>query len=138
MGKYKNPDIVQEDKLREASKLLQGVTLKVMPFEDVLSLAKKGDFIYMDPPYYPLATAKGKSFTTYNKDNFLENEQQKLKEVFAKLAAKGCLCMESNSDTPFIKDLYKEYKIRIVQATRMINSDASARGKINEVVVTNY
>jgi DNA adenine methylase len=136
MGSYKNPDIVQEDKLRLVSELLKNVIIKIMSFEKVVDLAKKEDFIYFDPPYYPLK--KGKSFTTYTKDTFLEEEQQKLAEVFKKLDKIGCFVMLSNSDTKFIKDLYPNYNIHLVQATRMINCNGDKRGKISEVVVTNY
>ena len=136
MGAYKNPDIVQEDKLRLASKLLKNVTIKTMSFEKVLGFAKKGDFIYFDPPYYPLKNKK--SFTTYTKDSFMENEQELLADVFKKLDKRGCFLMLSNSDTEFVKDLYKEYTIHFVRAARMINCDGKNRGKINEIVVTNY
>jgi len=136
MGAYKNPDIVQEDRLRKVNKLLKNVTLKVMSFEKVLTLAKKGDFIYFDPPYYPLKNKN--SFTTYTKDSFMEKEQELLAEVFKKLDKKGCSVMLSNSNTKFIKDLYKKFKIKLVKATRMINCDGENRGKINEVVVMNY
>lgn len=136
IGSYKNPDIVQADKLRKISKLLKTVKIKVMSFEKIIDFAKKGDFIYFDPPYYPLK--KGKSFTTYTKNNFLEKEQQKLAEVFTKLNKKGCKVMLSNSDTKFIKDLYKNYSVNTVKASRMINCNGADRGKINEVVVTNY
>jgi len=136
IGSYKNPDIVQADKLRRISKLLKTVKIKVMSFEKITDLAKKGDLIYFDPPYYPLK--KGKSFTTYTKNNFLEKEQEKLAEVFTQLNKKGCKVMLSNSDTKFIKDLYKDYSVNTVKATRMINCNGADRGKINEVVVTNY
>ncbi|MBR9691856.1 Dam family site-specific DNA-(adenine-N6)-methyltransferase, partial [Candidatus Woesearchaeota archaeon] len=136
MGNYKNPLICPEKDLREISNLLKKVQIKVMPFEEVLNFAKRGDFVYFDPPYYPLK--KGKSFTTYTKDNFLDKEQKKLAEVFRKLDKKGCKVMLSNSYTKFIKDLYKGYNIKTVRATRMINSDPTKRGKINEVVVLNY
>ncbi|MFT4243836.1 MAG: DNA adenine methylase [Candidatus Woesearchaeota archaeon] len=136
MGSYKNPDIIQEEKLRRVSKLLQNVTIKVMSFEKVVSLAKKEDFVYLDPPYYPLK--KGQSFTTYSKDNFLEEEQRKLFEAYNKLNKKGCYIMQSNSDTDFIKELYLNYNIHYVQATRIINCNGDKRGKINEVVITNY
>lgn len=140
MGAYKNPDIIQEEKLLKASKLLQGVILKVMSFEKVVDYAKEGDFIYLDPPYYPLKKVNGKSasFTGYTKTNFLEDEQKLLKSVFDKLSKKGCLVMESNSDTDYINKLYEEYQIHIVKARRLINRDSSGRGKINEVVITNY
>ena len=136
IGSYKNPDIIQEDKLKRISKLLKKVNVKVMNFEKVVSKAKKGDFIYFDPPYYPLK--KGKSFTTYTKGNFLEEEQKLLANVFKKLDKKGCLCMASNSDTKFIKKLYKDFNIQYVKARRLINSKANGRGKINEIVITNY
>jgi DNA adenine methylase len=136
MGSYKNPDIVQEDRIRQVSNLLKKVTIKVMSFEKVLDIAKKNDFVYFDPPYYPLK--KGTSFTTYTKNVFLENEQKLLLDVFSKLDKKGCLVMESNSDTKFIKDLYTKYNIHFVKATRMINCNGDKRGKINEMVITNY
>jgi len=83
---------------------------------------------------------KGKSFTTYTAENFLEKEQKLLAEVFKKLDKKSCKVMLSNSDTEFIKNLYKEYKqnIHIVKANRMISCNGAGRGKINEIVVTNY
>lgn len=136
MGDYKNPDIQQEDKLRHISKLLKNIKIQVMSFEKIVPLAKKGDFIYLDPPYYPIK--KGKSFTTYTEGKFLEKEQELLANTFSKLSEKGCLCMESNSDTEFIKKLYTPFKIYIVRAKRMINSNAKDRNEINELVITNY
>jgi len=136
IGSYKNPTICNEEDLREISELLQKDDVKVAQFDEAVKEAKKGDFIYFDPPYYPLN--KGKSFTTYTKDNFLEKEQEKLAELFRELDKRGCKVMLSNSDTDFIKNLYKGYKINFVKATRMINCDATKRGKINEVVITNY
>ena len=136
MGDYKNPGIVQEQELRFISKLLKCTTLKVMSFDKVLEYAKKGDFVYFDPPYYPLK--KGKNFTTYTKDRFLETEQIRLAEVFKELDKRGCSVMLSNSDTDFVKNLYGGFNIHTVKANRMINCDATKRGKINEIVVTNY
>lgn len=136
MGRYKNPPIVQESNLREVSKLLKKVQIKTDSFEECVKWAKKGNFIYLDPPYYPLK--KGKSFTTYTKGNFLEKEQKQLKKVFEKLDKKSCNVMLSNSNTKFIKDLYNGYEKNFVNARRMINCDASKRGFIKEVVFTNY
>ncbi|MDP3916766.1 MAG: DNA adenine methylase [Nanoarchaeota archaeon] len=136
MGSYKNPSIFHEDDLRELSKILKNVKILKMHFEKVSEYAKKGDFIYFDPPYYPLQ--KGKSFTSYTKNNFSEKDQIRLAEVFRELDKKGCKVMLSNSDTKFIKELYQGYNIHIVKAKRMINCDATKRGAINEVVVTNY
>ena len=136
IGSYKNPSILNEVELREISAMLQNAEINVRQFYEVAKEAKHGDFVYFDPPYYPLNHKT--SFTTYTKDNFLEKEQKHLSEVFGELDKKGCKVMLSNSDSDFIKTLYKGYNINIVKATRMINCDATKRGKINEIVVTNY
>lgn len=136
IGSYKNPSICIEQDFREISELLKNVKIEVKQFYDIVKNTKEGDFVYFDPPYYPLN--KKSSFTTYTKDNFLEKEQEKLSELFRELSKKGCLVMLSNSDTEFIKNLYKEFKINIVKANRMINCDGKGRGKINELVITNY
>ncbi len=136
IGSYKTPSICPENDLREISNLLKNVIIKCASFEEVLDYAQKNDFIYLDPPYYPLN--KTSSFTTYTKDNFLEEEQRKLAKVFSELDKKGCIVMLSNSNTEFIKDLYLNYPINFVEANRMINCDATKRGKIKEIVITNY
>ncbi|MFA5258972.1 MAG: DNA adenine methylase [Candidatus Pacearchaeota archaeon] len=135
IGSYKNPGICNEEDLREISNLLKKDDIKVSQFDKAVKEAKKGDFIYFDPPYYPL---KKESFTTYTKDNFLEKEQERLAEIFKELDKRGCKVMLSNSDSKFIKNLYKDYNIHFVKATRMINCDATKRGQISEVVITNY
>lgn len=135
MGSYKNPTIYSEKTILRASKLLQNATLKVSSFEGVLDDAKKGDFVYFDPPYHPI---KKTSFTSYTKEDFSEKEQHELVKVFKKLDERGCFVMLSNSDTTFIKELYAGFKQRRVKARRAINCNGSGRGKINELVVTNY
>ena len=136
MGKYRNPQIVNEINLRKASELLQNVELKSMPFEHVLDFAKKGDFVYLDPPYYPLT--KTSSFTSYTNNAFLEKEQEKLSEVFRQLDKRECFVMLSNSDHPFIRNLYKDFSLHTVKALRTINCIGKKRGKISELVITNY
>jgi len=136
MGRYKNPAIVQEQKLRDASKLLKGVDIKTMPFEKIVNYVKKGDFIYFDPPYLPISNTS--SFTSYQKDAFLNNEQSKLAKIFRQLDNKGCLVMLSNSDHDFIRNLYDGYDIKVVKAKRMINCKSEGRGAINELVIRNY
>ena len=135
IGSYKNPGILKEDVLMAASKLLQDVKIKVMPFENILDRATKDAFIYFDPPYCPL---KKTSFTTYTKEVFLEEEQKKLADVFKALDKKGCEVMLSNSDTKFVRDLYAGFNVCTVQAKRFINSKAEGRGSINELVIRNY
>ena len=136
IGSYNNPKIVFEEELRLISELLKPVKIRLMSFEKIMNLVNEGDFVYFDPPYYPIE--KGKNFTTYTKENFLEEDQKKLANIFRELHKKGCKTMLSNSDTDFIKNLYNGFNIDYVQANRMINCDANGRGKVNEVVVTNY
>jgi len=136
MGSYKNPNIVSEKKIREASKLLKGTIIKCESFLNIKKMIRGSEFVYFDPPYHPLK--KGKSFTTYAKGNFLEKEQKQLANLFNELNKLGCRLMLSNSDTKFIKELYKDHKINFVKARRMINSNAKKRGSINELVITNY
>ena len=138
-GKYTNPIICDEENLHKVSKALQKVTIKNQDYKAVLKKAKKGDFVYFDPPYYPIS--KTASFTSYTKDAFLDKEQTKLRETFVELHKRGCYVMLSNSDTPFINNIYsgvRGVKVSKVAAGRAINSNAAKRGKISEVLVTNY
>ncbi len=138
-GKYKNPLICDKINLRKASKALKNVEIVNQDYKEVLKKAKKEDFIYFDPPYYPIN--KTSLFTSYTSQSFLEKEQIELKNTFIDLHKRGCYVMLSNSDTPFIKKLYSDLKgvnINEVFANRAINSDATKRGKITEVLITNY
>ncbi|HHQ45505.1 MAG TPA: DNA adenine methylase [Candidatus Altiarchaeales archaeon] len=136
IGNYKNPGIVNEKSLRKASRLLQGVEIECMPFEETLKLPKKGDFIYLDPPYHPLSETS--SFTSYTKEDFTEKDQERLLEYYKKLDRRGCLLMLSNSDTEFIKQLYRDYDLHKVKAKRAISCKGEGRGEIKELVITNY
>lgn len=135
IGSYKNPNIVDRDVILRASEALQNATIKHQAFKEVLKEAKKDDLVYFDPPYYPLN--KTSNFTSYDSNCFLEDEQKKLLVVFDKLSKKGVKVVKSNSDTNFIKELYKNYDILTVNANRFINSKSSGRGKINEVLIRN-
>ncbi|NCC19443.1 DNA adenine methylase [Candidatus Saccharibacteria bacterium] len=138
-GRYNNPVICDEDNLRRVSDALQDVTIAHHDYKDVLKTAKSGDFIYLDPPYYPINATS--SFTSYTAEGFLEKEQTELRDTFAKLHEKGCFVMLSNSDTPFINELYSGLDgvtVNKITAGRSINSKGSGRGKITEVLVTNY
>ena len=136
MGSYKNPKIFDEDLLEGASGALQGVTVEVRDFRSVVELAQPGDFYYFDPPYDPVS--KTSSFTGYTAGNFNNQDQKELADVFAKLSAIGCYCMLSNSHTPYVRELYKNFRIEIVKANRAINSKSNGRGAIEEVVAMNY
>lgn len=136
VGDQKNPNICDKKNLLAVSRFLKSTKITNLSFETSLKECKKGDFIYFDPPYYPVnETSK---FTHYSKNSFDKNDQIKLRNVFKKLSDKGCLVMLSNSDTEFIKDLYKDFNINYIHAARSINSKGNGRGKIKEVVVTNY
>jgi DNA adenine methylase len=140
-GKYSNPQICDEENLHRISKALMNTDIKHQDYKEVLSKAKKGDFIYFDPPYYPVS--KTASFTSYTAESFLDKEQTELRDTFLSLSKRGCFVMLSNSDTPFINRIYSEIrhhgiKITKVAAGRAINSKSSGRGKITEVLVTNY
>ena len=138
-GRYSNPVICDEENLRRVSRELQNVIIKHQDYTSVLKNAQKGDFIYFDPPYYPLNRTS--SFTAYTSESFLEKEQTELRDTFVELHKRGCYIMLSNSDTPFINDLYSEIDgatIHKITAGRAINSKGSGRGKITELLVTNY
>ncbi len=140
-GDNKNPLICDEENLRKVSNILKNVSVVHEDYKNVLNKAKKGDFIYFDPPYYPIN--KTSSFTSYTADAFLEKEQIELRDTFMELNKRGCFVMLSNSDTSFINKIYseikdKKVKINKVQAGRSINSKGSGRGKITEVLITNY
>ena len=136
MGSYKNPKIRDEDTLRAASAAIQGVCIEIRDFRTIVESAQAGDFFYFDPPYDPLS--KTASFTSYTARNFRNEDQRDLAKVFAQLSEMGCRCMLSNSDTPFVLDLYQGFRIEIVRANRPISSDPNGRGGIREVVVLNY
>ena len=128
-GSYKNPDIVQESNLKACNKLLQGIDMKYQGYEKIKP--KKGDFVYLDPPYHD-------TFIGYNPDVFDEQCQLELKDFCDGLTKKGVKFMLSNSDTDFIKEQYKDYRIRIVTTTRNINPNAKNRKNTKEVLITNY
>jgi DNA adenine methylase len=135
-GKYVNPKILDEQNIIAVSKALQTDELMNTDFEMAVKNAKRGDFIYFDPPYYPLS--KTANFTGYTKEDFTVKDQERLARNFSELDKKGCLVMLSNSYVPAILELYNGFTINTVQATRMINCKADGRGKIKEVIITNY
>jgi len=135
IGSYKNPNISDEYVILAASEALQNVKILHQSFVKILKQTQMNDLVYLDPPYYPLNSTS--NFTSYNSNCFLEDEQFELFEVFDILTDKGVRIVQSNSDTDFVKDLYKKYDIKIVSANRFINSKSSKRGKITEVLIRN-
>ena len=137
-GRYKNPRILDINNLQRVSQLLQDTILKTTDFEKGVHSANKGDFVYLDPPYRPLNVTS--SFTSYTEQNFDDEDQSRLAILFENLSNRGCLILESNSDTTIIRDLYSKRGIHIseVKAPRIINCKASGRGPITELVISNY
>jgi len=133
MGRYKDPKIVDKKNILNVSNALKNVEIKCCDFSEVLKYVDKEDFVYFDPPYYPLN--KTSNFTFYTQNNFLEEEQKRLYNVFCELDKKGCYVIKSNSNTEFIKDLYKNFDIIKVEANRFINSKINGRGKIDEILI---
>lgn len=134
-GRHKNPKICDEINLRNVSQVLKKVEISLGSFEICLDFAEKDDFIYFDPPYFPLSDTA--LFTSYTKNSFDKSSQIKLFEVFKELNRRGCNLMLSNSYSEFILDLYKDFKIITLKAKRNINSNSQKRGLINEVLILN-
>lgn len=103
-------------------------------YESVVKSATKGDFIYFDPPYDSDTT----TFNSYTKEGFNKSEQKRLAEVFKQLDKKGCFVMLSNHNTLLVQSLYKDYYINYIEAKRNINANGKKRGKVEEVIITNY
>ena len=103
-------------------------------FEEVLKDAKKGDFVYFDPPY----DSDNNIFTSYTEEGFGKEEQRRLAKVFKELDQKGVYVMLSNHNTILINELYKDYHIHVIEAKRNINSNGKKRGKVEEVIITNF
>jgi DNA adenine methylase len=134
-GRYKNPTICDEDRLRTAACVLQNVDLRVADFQEAVEPAQPGDFIYFDPPYVPLNATS--SFTSYHKFGFTNEDQRRLADTFRRLDQRGCFVMLSNSSTEIVADLYKGYETYKIKARRSINSKADGRGFITELLITN-
>lgn len=135
-GRYKNPNICNEEKLRLASSLLQKTTIICDDFEKVLdTYANKNDFIFLDPPYIPISEYA--DFKRYTKEQFYEEDQRKLANQVHRLAKRGCKIMLTNSNHPLVYELYGDYKIEVIQTKRNINRNGNKR-KGEDVIVTIY
>lgn len=137
-GRYKNPNIINETVLRAVNKYLNKnkIDIRCGDFEEALKGIRKNSFVYFDPPYEPISDSS--NFTGYTANGFNQSEQKRLKELCDRLDKKGVKFLLSNSNTEFIRTLYKDYKIEIVHANRSINSNASKRGEVEEVLIRNY
>ena len=143
MGAYKNPKICDKENLKNVSMALKNVKIIYADYRESESFIDEKTFVYIDPPYRPLNTSS--SFTSYTENDFSDKEQIELAEYIDLLNKKKAKIVISNSDPKnnniddnFFDELYKNYNINRVKATRMLNSNASLRGAINELLITNY
>ena len=143
MGKYKKPLICDRENLKQVSNKLKNVKIICGDYKKSIKFIDSDTFVYFDPPYRPINITS--SFTAYTKDSFTDNEQIELAKYIDKLTEKGAKIMLSNSDPKnvnkndtFFDELYNKYNIFRVKAKRTINSNASSRGEIDELVIINY
>lgn len=134
-GRQKNPLICDEANLRAVSHALKNVDLFAKPFEYILELAQKGDFVYFDPPYAPVSATS--DFTAFSKEGFKGEDQKRLRDMALELKKRGVAVVLSNSSAPIIRELYsrREFKIREIKAARSINSVAERRGNVTELLI---
>lgn len=137
-GKKNKVTCFDETNLNEIFNFLSSSNYEILntDFEIAVKNAKKGDFVYFDPPYDTWDNKD--SFTSYAKKPFGKEEQIRLSNVYKALSNKEVFVMLSNHNTSFIRELYKDFNIHIVEAKRMINSKADKRGNVEEVIITNY
>ncbi len=137
-GRYKNPKIVDGELLLSISKYLNDNDIHILnkDFEEAVEDVRVGDFVYFDPPYIPLSETS--AFTSYTHEGFSYEDQVRLRDTFMKLDEKGAYVMLSNSSSPIVEELYKDFYIHKVEATRTNGAKSSSRGKISEIIVTNY
>lgn len=113
---------------------MNNIKILSVDFEEAVKDAKKNDFIYFDPPY----DSDTVTFNSYTEEGFGKKEQIRLAKVFKELDEKGCYVMLSNHNTTLVNELYKEYNIHLIEAKRNINSNGKKRGKVQEVIITNF
>jgi DNA adenine methylase len=142
-GKYKQPSICNSENLLSVNNYLQKVTILQGDFEATLNYAKKPTLFYLDPPYKPINSTS--AFTSYSEDNFVDEDQIRLKNFCDQITANGDHFILSNSDVKnfennndFFDELYQEYNIKRVKAKRSINSKGDQRGEIFELLINNF
>ena len=135
-GKKNKVNTYEGDNLITVSNYLTMNDIRILnvDFEEAVKDAKKGDFVYFDPPY----DSDTSTFNSYTEEGFSKEEQKRLARVFKSLDEKGVYVMLSNHNTSLINELYKDYHIHIIKAKRNINSNGKKRGEVEEVIITNY
>lgn len=142
-GRYKNPTICDSENIRLAHDALKNTEILCVDFAEIGKYVDENTFVYLDPPYRPLNRTS--NFTSYSKEGFNDVDQIKLASFYKEMDNLGAWIMLSNSDPKnynpedeFFDELYQNFKIERVSAKRNINSDASGRGLINELIIMNY
>jgi len=137
-GSYRRPVICDVDKLQAASAALQNAEIVCADFAETLQHVRRGDFVYLDPPYVPLSATS--SFTSYAKRNFGSEEQERLADLLRRLATRRVPALLSNSDCVTTRDLYKDFadSLSVVPARRAINSVGHGRGPVDEILVRSF
>lgn len=143
MGSHKNPTICDEENLRNLSKLIQNVQFQYGDYKRSMEYVTENTFVYFDPPYRPLNVTSG--FTSYTKEDFNDENQKELAEFYRELNEQNAKLMLSNSnpkntnkEDTFFDNIYQGFNIDEIYASRMINANSKGRGKISEILVTNY
>jgi DNA adenine methylase len=134
-GRYTRPTIFLADRLLAAGAALQKAELRVNDFTLAVADADRGDAVYFDPPYVPLSRTS--AFTAYSKDVFGPEQHERLADVFGALAKRGVRAVLSNSDTRLTRELYESFDTERIVVARPINSDATKRGGVGELLVSN-
>lgn len=134
-GKYEKPNIVNEIAIRQLSDYLQTNEIQITStdYQEPLKKAKPGDFVYLDPPYAPLSATS--SFTNYTSEGFNLEKQIELRDQCLRLRDKGVRFIQSNSNTPIVHELYKGFRIELVDMGRSINSKPDNRGNLKEALI---
>ena len=143
MGSHKNPTICDEENLRNLSKLIQNVQFQYGDYRRSMEYVTENTFVYFDPLYRPLNVTSG--FTSYTKEDFNDDNQRELAEFYRELNEQNVKLMLSNSnpkntnkEDTFFDNIYQGFNIDEIYASRMINANSKGRGKISEILVTNY
>jgi DNA adenine methylase len=140
MGDYKNPLICDEQRIRACTQILNDsywdIELGSGNYKHFDEKISSKSMVYFDPPYEPVS--KTSSFTGYGKNGFTINDQENLKAYCDELTDRGVKWMLSNSNAPLVLDLYKNYRIELVDTQRSISAKSETRGTVKEIIVRNY
>jgi DNA adenine methylase len=140
LGQYTNPNIINRENLLTVSRVLQSSNIEFFcrDFEAILHDTKKGDFVYLDPPYQPVS--KTANFTSYTARNFTDDDLKRLAIIAEKLHFKGCKILISNSNSKNVQNSFSSsiWKMKEIHVNRAINSNSKKRTGHSEILIKNY